>query len=85
MSLASDIVDLLSLLNETQVQESNTMHYFTLAIFSWSLFQFTLNLVVTRGRSFQSIALIEDEEEPETIDDKGLLNGQPQRFSEQLK
>jgi hypothetical protein len=54
MSLASDIVDLLSLLNETQVQESMTMTCFTLAIFSWSLFQFSLNLVVTRGRSFQS-------------------------------
>lgn len=57
MSLASDIVDLLSLLNETQVQESSTMSYFTLTIFSWSLFQFSLNLVVTRGRSFQSVAV----------------------------
>lgn len=69
MSLASDIVDLLSLLNETQVQESSTMPYFTLAIFSWSLFQFSLNLVVTRGRSFQSITLddeeLEDEEDME--------------------
>ena len=84
MSLASDIVDLLSLLNESQVQESKTMHYFTLAIFSWSLFQFTLNLVVTRGRSFQSIALIEDEDEAEAFEDQGL-NNQPERFSEQLK
>lgn len=57
MSLASDIVDLLSLLNETQVQESAIMSYFTLVIFSWSLFQFSLNLVVTRGRSFQSVAV----------------------------
>lgn len=57
MSLASDIVDLLSLLNEKQVQESATMSYFTLTIFSWSLFQFSLNLVVTRGRSFQSVAV----------------------------
>lgn len=57
MSLASDIVDLLSLLNETQVQESSVMTCFTLAIFSWSLFQFSLNLVVTRGRSFQSTAM----------------------------
>jgi hypothetical protein len=54
MSLASDIVDLLSLLNETQIQESSLMVYFTLTIFSWSLFQFCLNLVVARGRSFQS-------------------------------
>lgn len=63
MSLASDIVDLLSLLNETQVQESSTMSYFTLTIFSWSLFQFSLNLVVTRGRSFQSVAI--DDLDPE--------------------
>jgi hypothetical protein len=65
MSLASDIVDLLSLLNETQIQESNLMVYFTLIIFSWSLFQFSLNLVVTRGRSFQSapIDILSDDED----------------------
>jgi hypothetical protein len=70
MSLASDIVDLLSLLNETQVQESSLMSCFTLAIFSWSLFQFSLNLVVSRGRSFQSTAsadmdttVVEEDEE----------------------
>jgi hypothetical protein len=57
MSLASDIVDLLSLLNETQIQESKLMVYFTLIIFSWSLFQFSLNLVVTRGRSFTSVPI----------------------------
>jgi hypothetical protein len=33
------------------------MSYFTLVIFSWSLFQFSLNLVVTRGRSFQSVVV----------------------------
>jgi len=55
MSLASDIVDLLTLLNEVQVQESTLMTCFTLSIFSWSLFQFSLNLVVTRGRSFQTM------------------------------
>lgn len=65
MSLASDIVDLLSLLNETQVQESSTMPFFTLAIFSWSLFQFSLNLVVTRGRSFQSVSMEDEEQEDE--------------------
>ncbi|CAF0834604.1 unnamed protein product [Brachionus calyciflorus] len=71
MSLASDIVDLLSLLNETQVQESSTMPYFTLAIFSWSLFQFSLNLVVTRGRSFQSATLddVEDDNEADADDE----------------
>ena len=45
------------------------MHYFTLSIFSWSLFQFSLNLVVRKGQSFQSFQLesvdknsMEDEE-----------------------
>jgi hypothetical protein len=46
MSLASDMVDLLSLLNEVQVQESSVMHFFTLSIFSWGLFQFSLNLII---------------------------------------
>lgn len=67
MSLASDIVDLLSLLNETQVQESSIMSYFTLVIFSWSLFQFSLNLVVTRGRSFQSVVVEDGEAEEEDL------------------
>lgn len=53
--LASDIVDMLSLLNEVQVQESTAMVFTTLSLFSWSLFQFSLNLVVTRGRSFQGV------------------------------
>ncbi len=66
MSLASDEFDLLSLLNETNVQESPTMSYFTLSIFSWSLFQFSLNLVVTRGRTFQSIST---DEQNENIED----------------
>lgn len=74
MSLASDIVDLLSLLNENQVQESSIMSYFTLTIFSWSLFQFSLNLVVTRGRSFQSVNVedptdnMEDYQDGEQVD-----------------
>ena len=55
MSLASDIVDMLSLLSEVQLQESMPMVYATLSVFSWSLFQFSLNLVVTRGRSFQAV------------------------------
>ena len=52
------------------------MHYFTLSIFSWSLFQFSLNLVVRKGQSFQSFQFdsveknsidvnVEDEEEDE--------------------
>ena len=78
MSLASDIVDLLSLLNETQVQESKVMHLFTLAIFSWSLFQFCLNLVVARAErgKRRSVALVEAEREPQE---------QPAKFAEQLR
>jgi len=34
---------------------STPMVYCTLSIYSWSLFQFTLNLVVTRGRSAGSL------------------------------
>ena len=77
MSLASDIVDLLSLLNEIQVQESSVMSYFTLAIFSWSLFQFSLNLVVTRGRSFQSVAVDGSSQEEDEIfgEDDLVSNG----------
>jgi hypothetical protein len=75
MSLASDIVDLLSLLNETQVQESSVMTYFTLAIFSWSLFQFSLNLVVTRGRSFQSSAVADLDTNNEADDNYDELEG----------
>lgn len=73
--MASDIVDLLSLLNETQVQESSTMSYFTLAIFSWSLFQFSLNLVVTRGRSFQSVAVDGSDQEMDEYTDEENYDG----------
>ena len=51
MSLASDMVDLLSLLNEVQVQESSVMHFFTLSIFSWGLFQFSLNLFINKDEN----------------------------------
>ena len=88
MSLASDIVDLLSLLNEIQVQESSVMSYFTLAIFSWSLFQFSLNLVVTRGRSFQSVAVDgSSQEEDEIFGEEDLVSNGTEgvrTFSEEL-
>lgn len=67
MSLGSDMIDLLSLLNEVNVQESTIMTFFTLSIFSWSMFQFSLNLVVNRGRSF----VIEREEDDQN---NGVLN-----------
>ena len=38
-------------LTEDKIMVSTPMVYATLTIYSWSLFQFTLNLVVTRGRS----------------------------------
>jgi hypothetical protein len=67
MSLASDEFDLLSLLNETNVQESQMMCFFTLTAFSWSLFQFSLNLVVTRGRTFSPINEDEEEEDESLV------------------
>lgn len=50
MSLASDIIDLLSILQEQVIFDNMTMVYTALTMYSWSLYQFTLNLVVTRGR-----------------------------------
>lgn len=40
---------------EQKVMVSTPMVYTTLSIYSWSLFQFTLNLVVTRGRNTGSV------------------------------
>jgi hypothetical protein len=50
MSLASDIIDLLSILQEQVIFNNMAMVYTALTMYSWSLYQFTLNLVVTRGR-----------------------------------
>lgn len=50
MSLASDIIDLLSVLQEQKIYTNSHIVYATLSIYSWSLFQFTLNLVAARGR-----------------------------------
>jgi hypothetical protein len=72
MSLASDEFDLLSLLSESNVQESPTMCYFTLSIFSWSLFQFSLNLIATRGRNFNSSA--NEDRNKEIIDEEDYLS-----------
>ena len=57
------MVDLLSLLTETPIQQSLTMFMFTLAVFSWSLFQFTINLALTtQSDSYESL-ILEDSEE----------------------
>lgn len=52
LSLASDMIDLLSIFQEDKVIRNKGMVYSTLAIFSWSTLQFSLNLVATRGRNF---------------------------------
>ena len=54
LSLASDMIDLLSIFQEDQVIRKHEMVYSTLAVFSWSTFQFSLSLVGSRGRTFRS-------------------------------
>lgn len=53
LSLASDMIDLLSIFQEDKVIRNMKMVYAILAVFSWSTFQFSLNLVATRGRNFR--------------------------------
>jgi len=53
LSLASDMIDLLSIFQEDNVIRNKGMVYSILAVFSWSSFQFSLNLVGTRGRTFR--------------------------------
>ena len=53
LSLASDMIDLLSIFQEDKVIRDIRMVYSILAVFSWSTFQFSLNLVATRGRNFR--------------------------------
>ena len=53
LSLASDMIDLLSIFQEDKVIENMNMVYSILAVFSWSTYQFCLNLVATRGRNFR--------------------------------
>lgn len=54
LSLASDMIDLLSIFQEDKVIGNMGMVYSILAVFSWSTFQFCLNLVATRGRNFHA-------------------------------
>ena len=46
---------------------SRPMVFSTLSIYSWSLFQFTLNLVVTRGRSSGSASSIKSSKSSATV------------------
>lgn len=52
LSLASDILDLLTLFNEQEIFLSTPMVRVVLSVFSFCMFQFALNLTATRGRSF---------------------------------
>ena len=54
LSLASDILDLLTLLSEHKIQSSRSMVYVVLSVFSICMLQFALNLTATRGRSFRA-------------------------------
>lgn len=53
LSLASDMIDLLSIFQEDKVIHNQKMIYSILAIFSWSTLQFCLNLITARGRTFR--------------------------------
>jgi hypothetical protein len=54
LSLASDILDLLTLFNEQEIQISSPMVRLVLTVFSLCMLQFALNLTATRGRSFRA-------------------------------
>lgn len=54
LSLASDILDLLTLFNEKEIYHSWLMVHVVLLAFSVCMFQFALNLTATRGRSFHA-------------------------------
>ncbi|CAF1510758.1 unnamed protein product [Adineta steineri] len=54
LSLASDILDLLTLFNEKEIQISPSMVRSVLTVFSLCMLQFALNLTATRGRSFHA-------------------------------
>jgi hypothetical protein len=54
LSLASDILDLLTLFNEKEIQMSSSMVCIVLTVFSLCMLQFALNLTATRGRSFHA-------------------------------
>ena len=54
LSLASDILDLLTLFTEQEIYRSSPMVYLVLIVFSLSMLQFALNLTATRGRSFHA-------------------------------
>jgi hypothetical protein len=54
LSLASDILDLLTLFSEREIYISSPMVHIVLIVFSLCMFQFAFNLTATRGRSFHA-------------------------------
>lgn len=52
LSLASDILDLLTLFGEQEIYRSSPMVRVVLTVFSLCMFQFAFNLTATRGRAF---------------------------------
>jgi hypothetical protein len=52
LSLASDILDLLTLFGEQEIYMSLPMVHMVLIAFSLCMFQFAFNLTATRGRAF---------------------------------
>ncbi|CAF1193901.1 unnamed protein product [Didymodactylos carnosus] len=87
LSLASDMIDLLSIFQEETVLKKNEMVYSTLAVFSWSTFQFSLNLVATRGRTFnvEPVGTMIDNENNEMIQQKKEVRIELQRQTNSFK
>jgi len=54
LSLASDILDLVTLFSEEEIYLSSPMVHIVLIVFSLCMFQFAFNLTATRGRSFHA-------------------------------
>lgn len=76
LSLASDMIDLLSIFQEDKVIRNKHMVYSILAVFSWSTFQFSLNLVATRGRNFRLEPDVLNQDLKISFRDHGSQNGQ---------
>lgn len=75
LSLASDMIDLLSIFQEDKVIRNKHMVYSILAVFSWSTFQFSLNLVATRGRNFRLEPDVLNQDLKINFHDNGTRNG----------
>ena len=79
LSLASDMIDLLSIFQEEKVIRNLEMVYSTLAVFSWSTLQFSLSLVASRGRIFRLESESQQNQEA-SISSKQQKRRQPKRM-----